>query len=102
MIKNLKDKRTMLEKDIEEESVDIKNLKEKLQKVSEYIDEENRGIQELSDKRMKVENEAATRVLTASDESVANSIAVKRGVLNKLKKAIRILFLWKNLVLVAC
>jgi hypothetical protein len=33
MIKNLKDKRTMLEKDIEEESVDIKNLKEKLQKV---------------------------------------------------------------------
>ena len=35
MIKNLKDKRTVLEKDIEEESVDIKNLKEKLQKVSE-------------------------------------------------------------------
>ena len=31
---------------------------------------------------------SATRVLTASDESVANSIAVKRGVLNKLKKAI--------------
>jgi chromosome segregation ATPase len=48
----------MLEKDIEEESVDIKNLKEKLQKVSEYINEENRGIQELADKRMKVENEA--------------------------------------------
>ena len=44
MIKNLKDKRTLLEKDIEDESVDIKNLKEKLQKVSEYIDEENRGI----------------------------------------------------------
>ncbi len=27
MIKNLRDKRTLLEKDIEEESVDIKNLK---------------------------------------------------------------------------
>jgi len=58
MIKNLKDKRTSLEKDIEEESVDIKNLREKLQKVSEYIDEENRGIKELAIKRKQVENEA--------------------------------------------
>jgi len=52
MIKNLKDKRTLLE------TVDIKNLKEKLQKVSEYIDEENRGITELASKRKRVEDEA--------------------------------------------
>jgi len=47
-----------LEKEIEDESVDIKNLKEKLIKVSEYITEETQGIQQLSDKRLSVEKEA--------------------------------------------
>ena len=57
-IGDLINKRTKLEKEIEDESVDIKNLKEKLVKVSEYIEEENRGIRDLSNKRSMVEREA--------------------------------------------
>ncbi len=58
MIKDLKDKRTSLEKNIEDESVDIKNLKEKLVKVGQYIEEEKQGIKTLQQKRGEVEKEA--------------------------------------------
>ena len=51
MITNLKSKRTSLEKDIEDEHVDIRKLKEKLLKVNIYIDEEDKGIVQLTQKR---------------------------------------------------
>ncbi len=58
MITNLKSKRTSLEKDIEDEHVDIRKLKEKLLKVNIYIDEEDKGIVQLTQKRVLVEKEA--------------------------------------------
>ena len=58
MIKELRDKRSNLQKSIEDESVDIKNLKEKLTKINQFIQEENEGLQELTRKRSEVEKDA--------------------------------------------
>ncbi len=58
MITDLKSKRTSLEKDIEDEYVDIRKLKEKLLKVNIYIDEEDKGIAQLTQKRVLVEKES--------------------------------------------
>ena len=79
MIKNLKDKRTLLEKDIEEESVDIKNLKVKNYKKSvSTLKKKIEEFMELANKRKQVENEA--------DEvgSIINNLRDKLSTLIKL------------------
>jgi chromosome segregation ATPase len=58
LIKNLKDKRTKLVKNIEDELVDIGNLKEKLGKINQFIGEEKQGLEDLSAKRSRAEKDA--------------------------------------------
>jgi chromosome segregation ATPase len=58
LIKNLKDKRTKLVKNIEDELVDIGNLKEKLGKINQFISEEKQGLEDLSAKRSRAEKDA--------------------------------------------
>lgn len=87
IILRLREKRTVLEKQIEDTSVDLKNLRGKIGSVTQYIDEERKGLDSLSMRRSIVEQEADN--LGRLVGSLRENIAQMDNVMNTEQKQIK-------------